>query len=82
MSSAEPRNSILSFIYQLIPVPFIYMALAAPLALFYLFWWYLPEILDQRRENKLRKEELKKSKTSNPSKTREEELNEIIDRYV
>ena len=52
MSSAYPTNDFLRFIYSIFYVPHWYMLLIIPFLLLYLFWWYIPEILDERRKNR------------------------------
>ena len=59
MSSAAPTNGFLEFIYSIFYVPHWYMIFTIPFLLFYLFWWYLPEILDDRRKNRALKHKLK-----------------------
>lgn len=49
MSTLEPTSSLLGFFYAIIPSTYWYMILALPLILLYIVYWYLPEILDQRR---------------------------------
>ena len=51
MSSAIPTNDFLKFLYSFFYVPHWYMILAIPFLLFYMFWWYLPEILEERKKN-------------------------------
>jgi uncharacterized membrane protein YwaF len=59
MASVQPTNELLGFLYQLIPYQYFYGLLVFPLVLIYMFWWYLPEILEQRRENKTLRAKLK-----------------------
>ena len=59
MSSAEPTNGFLRFIYSFFYVPHWYMIITIPFLLFYLLWWYLPEILDERRRGRILRLKLK-----------------------
>lgn len=59
MFSMAPENQLLNFFHLLIPSPYWYMFLTLPLILVYLFWWYLPEMLDARRKNKYLRMKLK-----------------------
>lgn len=58
MATLESNSSLLDFFYALIPSEFWYMVLALPLLFVYIVYWYLPEILDQRRRNKPLREKL------------------------
>lgn len=56
MFSVTPNNPLLNLFYLIIPSPYWYMYLAVPIILLYLFWWYLPEMLEaRRRRTRLRK---------------------------
>lgn len=59
MFSVTPNNPLLNFFYLLIPSPYWYMFLTLPIIFLYLFWWYLPEMLDDRRRKKYLKMKLK-----------------------
>ena len=52
MSTLAPDSSLLNFFHAIIPSPYWYMILALPLILLYMLYWYLPEILDDRRRRK------------------------------
>ena len=52
MCTLAPENALLSLFFALIPLPLWYMILAIPLLLLYLVYWYLPEILDERRRKR------------------------------
>ena len=52
MDTLAPGNALLSFFYALIPLPLWYMVLALPLLILYLLYWYLPELLDERRRKR------------------------------
>lgn len=52
MSTLAPTTSLLSFFNALIPLSYFYMLPAIPLLLIYLLYWYLPEILEERRKYK------------------------------
>jgi hypothetical protein len=59
MFSVTPNNPLLNFFYLLIPSPYWYMFLALPIIFLYLFWWYLPEMLDDRRRQRYLRMKLK-----------------------
>ena len=78
MSSAYPTNNFLGFIYSFFYVPHWYMLLVIPFVLFYLFWWYIPEILDDVRKKKGLKYKLK-AVEEYYDEYEEEYIEEIID---
>lgn len=49
MSSLHPNTEFFEFIFAILPSAYWYMLLALPLLLLYILYWYLPEILDERR---------------------------------
>lgn len=56
MFSISPSNPVLNLFWLVIPHQYWYMYLAVPVILFYLVWWYLPELLDVlKRKKRLRK---------------------------
>ena len=59
MSTLAPNSSLLRFFYALMPLPYWYMVLVLPLLLVYVLYWYLPEILDNRRKRHPLREKLK-----------------------
>ena len=59
MSTLAPSNSLLRFFYLVIPAEYWYMVLVLPLLLVYILYWYLPEILDNRRRKHPLREKLK-----------------------
>ena len=59
MSTLEPTSSLLSFFYAIMPAPFWYMLLALPVLCLYVLYWYLPEILDERRRRRPLRTKLK-----------------------
>ena len=58
MSTLRPTTDLLDFFYALIPSPYWYMILALPGIALYIVYWYLPEILEQRRKRKPLREKL------------------------
>ena len=58
MATLQPTTELLDFFYAIIPAEFWYMILALPALLLYILYWYLPEILDQRRRRKPLREKL------------------------
>ena len=78
MSSVMPTNEFLAFIYQLVPAQYFYVLFVIPFVVFYMFWWYLPEMLEQRRENKNLRAKLK-AVNKYYRKYRREYIDEIID---
>lgn len=52
MSTLAPTTATLDFFYAIIPSAYWYMILALPLFLLYVLYWYLPEILDNRRRRR------------------------------
>lgn len=58
MATLQPNSELLDFFYAIIPSEFWYMILALPALLLYVLYWYLPEILDQRRRRKPLREKL------------------------
>ena len=58
-STGPDSNSVLVFIRTIFPLDYWYMYALIPAAFIYLFWWYLPEILDHRRKTKRLKQKLK-----------------------
>lgn len=60
MLSVQPvNNALLAFLYSMFSVEHWYMLLALPFATLYMFFWYLPEYLDDRKKNKNLKRKLK-----------------------
>ena len=60
MLSVQPvNNAFLAFLYSMFGVEHWYMLLALPFAALYMFFWYLPEYLDERKKNKNLKRKLK-----------------------
>ncbi|MBO5715353.1 MAG: YwaF family protein [Clostridia bacterium] len=60
MLSVQPvNNALLAFLYSMFSVEHWYMLLAIPFAALYMFFWYLPEYLDERKKNKNLKRKLK-----------------------
>lgn len=60
MLSVQPvNNELLSFLYSMFSVEHWYMILIIPFAALYMFYWYLPEILDERRKTKNLRRKLK-----------------------
>ena len=57
--SVTPTNELLNFFYLLIPSPYWYMFLTLPIIFLYLIWWYLPEMLDDRRRQRYLRMKLK-----------------------
>ena len=57
--SVVPTNEFLNFFYLLIPSPYWYMFLTLPIIFLYVVWWYLPEMLDDRRRQKYLRMKLK-----------------------
>ena len=58
-STGPGSNSVLLFLRTILPFEYWYMYALIPAAIVYLFWWYLPEILDRRRKTKHLKQKLK-----------------------
>ena len=58
MSSLAPTSTILNFFYALIPSAFWYMIFVLPLILLYMLYWYLPEILEERKMKSSLREKL------------------------
>ncbi len=52
MATLYPNTEFLNFLYAIIPAPYWYMVLTLPALVLYVLYWYLPEILDQRRRRK------------------------------
>lgn len=59
MATMDPSSSLHSFIYAIMPLQYWYMALALPVLLLYIVYWYLPEILDRHRRRKPLRKKLK-----------------------
>ena len=78
MNTLAPNSSLLYFFYAFIPSAYWYMILSLPLLLVYLVYWYLPEILDQRRQGKPLKEKLNDI-DAYYDEYEEEYIDEIID---
>ncbi len=78
MATLEPNSEILNFFYAIIPSSYWYMILVLPLMLVYIIYWYLPEILDERRRKKPFREKLKDI-DEYYEEYEEEYIDEIID---
>lgn len=78
MNTLAPNSSLLYFFYAVIPSAYWYMILALPLILIYLVYWYLPEILDRRRQGRPLREKLKDI-DDYYDEYEEEYIDEIID---
>ena len=59
LSTLAPSSHLLHFFYTIIPAEYWYMVLALPLVVAYMVFWYLPEILDERRKNRALRGKLK-----------------------
>ena len=79
MSSLAPSSPISYFFYAIIPAEYWYMILALPLLLIYIGYWYLPEILDQRKRRKPLRSKLKDI-DSYYDEYEDEYIDEIIDK--
>lgn len=75
--SVTPTNPLLNFFYLLIPSPYWYMILTVPFILLYLFWWYLPEMLEARRKSKRVREKMRLI-----NKYYDEYLDEYVDEII
>jgi hypothetical protein len=78
MSSVQPTNEFLGLMYQIIPCQYFYVLLTIPFIVMYMFWWYLPEVLEQRRKNKELRAKLKMV-NKYYRKYKREYIDEIID---
>ena len=78
MATLEPNSALLGFFFALIPSAYWYMVLTLPLILIYIGYWYLPEILDQRRRRKPLRRKLKDI-NKYYDELEEEFIDEIID---
>ena len=58
-SQSHAGNELFALFRTLVPLDYWYMYLIIPFFVFYLSWWYLPEILDHRRKTKRLRQRLK-----------------------
>lgn len=58
MATLSPNSALFDFFYAIIPSEYWYMVLALPALSLYILYWYLPEILDQRRRKKPLREKI------------------------
>ena len=58
-SISPAGNELLEFFRTIFPVDYWYVYLIIPVFYIYLTWWYLPEMLDNRRKTKRLKQKLK-----------------------
>lgn len=59
MSTLAPTSPLLRFLYTVMPADYWYMVLVLPIVLLYVLYWYLPEILDNRRSKHPLREKLR-----------------------
>ena len=80
MLSVQPvNNALLAFLYSIFSVEHWYMLLVLPFAALYMFFWYLPEYLDEARKTRILRSKLEQL-DEYFEEYEEEYIEEIIER--